>query len=144
MSSANVLFVKQVHQRCNFVLVPCIDFKSKKEGKIQDRYNQAPHLTQDTNGKVTTSQLDITNDSQEVSPFPAGDHKASINRCAQNQRWIKTHFGKWQNTINTTAKRSALSQQVTMRLQGTDTTHTTWSLTDKKRSTKEAPPWIGQ
>ena len=43
---------------------------------------QAPHLTQDTDGKVTTSQLDITNKSQEVSPFPAGDHKASINRHA--------------------------------------------------------------
>ena len=30
----------------------------KKEGKDQEntRYNQAPHLTQDTNGKVTTSQ----------------------------------------------------------------------------------------
>ena len=27
---------------------------------------------------MTTSQLDITNESQEVSPFPAGDHKASI------------------------------------------------------------------
>ena len=26
-------------------------------------------MTQDTNGKVTTSQLDITNESQEVSPF---------------------------------------------------------------------------
>ena len=36
-------------------------------------YNQVPHLTQDTNGKVTNSQLDITNESQEVSPFPAGD-----------------------------------------------------------------------
>ena len=43
-------------------------------------YNQAPHLTQDTNGKVTTSQLDITNESQEVSPFAEGDHKASTNR----------------------------------------------------------------
>ena len=38
--------------------------------KIRNRYTQAPHLTQDTNGKVTTSQLDITNESQEVSPFP--------------------------------------------------------------------------
>ena len=38
---------------------------------------------QDTNWKVTTSQLDITNESQEVSPFPAGDHKASINRRAR-------------------------------------------------------------
>ena len=47
-----------------------------------NRYNQAPHLTQDTNGKTTTSQLDITNESQGLSPFPAGDHKASINRLA--------------------------------------------------------------
>ena len=29
---------------------------SKKEGKIRNRYNQPSHLTQDTNGKVTTSQ----------------------------------------------------------------------------------------
>ena len=50
--------------------------------KIRNRYNQAPHLTQDTNGKTTTSQLDITNESQEVSPFPAGDHKALTNRHA--------------------------------------------------------------
>ena len=40
--------------------------------KIRNRYNQVPHLTQDTNGKVTNSQLDNTNESQEVSPFPAG------------------------------------------------------------------------
>ena len=56
------------------------DHKVRKRAKIRNRYNQAPHLTQDTNGKVTTSQLDITNESQEVSPFPAGDHKASIKR----------------------------------------------------------------
>ena len=46
-------------------------------------YNQVPHPTQDTHGKVTNSQLDTTNESQEVSPFPAGDHKAHINRRAQ-------------------------------------------------------------
>ena len=34
----------------------------RKRAKIRNRYNQAPHLTQDINGKVTTSQLDITND----------------------------------------------------------------------------------
>ena len=56
-------------------------FKVRKRAKTRNRYNQAPHLTQDTNGKVTTSKLDITNESQEVSPFPAGDHKASLNRC---------------------------------------------------------------
>ena len=33
---------------------------------------------------MTTSQLDVTNESQEVNPFPAGDHKASINRRTRN------------------------------------------------------------
>ena len=46
--------------------------KVRNRAKIRNRYNQAPHLTQDTNEKVTTSQLDISNESQEVSPFPAG------------------------------------------------------------------------
>ena len=54
--------------------------QGRKGTKIRNRYNQVPHLTQDTNRKVTNSQLDITNESQEVSPFPAGDHKASINK----------------------------------------------------------------
>ena len=54
--------------------------KVSKGAKIRNRYNQEPHLTQDTNRKVTNSQLDTTNESQEVSPFPAGDHKAHINK----------------------------------------------------------------
>ena len=56
--------------------------KVRKMSKIRNRYNQAQHLTQDTNGKVTTSQLDNINESQEVSTFPAGDHKAPTNRRA--------------------------------------------------------------
>ena len=59
--------------------------------KIRDRYNQVPHLTPDTNGKVTSSQLDTTNESHhEVSPFPAGDHKTQINIRAQRHRKHKT------------------------------------------------------
>ena len=30
--------------------------QSNKVAKIRNRYNQVPHLTQDTNGKVTNSQ----------------------------------------------------------------------------------------
>ena len=41
--------------------------------KIRNRYNQVPHLTNDTNGKVTNSQLNTTDESQEVSSFPAVD-----------------------------------------------------------------------
>ena len=64
----------------------------RKRAKIRNRYNQAQHLTKDTRGKVTTSQLDITNESQEVSPFPAGDHKASINRRARKHNKNKTEI----------------------------------------------------
>ena len=65
---------------------------------IRNQYIQVPHLTQDTMyGKVAKSQLDIinltqdttwesnnntiniTNKSQEVSPFPAGDLKVEMN-----------------------------------------------------------------
>ena len=39
---------------------------------------------------MTNSQLDTTKESQEVSPFPAGDHKALINRRAQRHSKHKT------------------------------------------------------
>ena len=58
--------------------------------KIRNRYNQVPHMTQDTNRKVTNSQLYTTNKSQEVSPFPAGGHKAQINRRTQRHNKHKT------------------------------------------------------
>ena len=64
--------------------------KISKGAKITNRYNQVPHLTQDTNGKVTNSQLDTTNESQEVSSFPAGDHNAHINRRSQRHSKHKT------------------------------------------------------
>ena len=60
-----------------------IIIKVSKSAKIRNRYNQVPHLTQDTNGKVT-------NKAKEVSPFPAGDHKAHINRRAQRHSKHKT------------------------------------------------------
>ena len=67
-------------------------FKVRKRTKIRNRCNQSPHLTQVTNGKVTTSQLDITNVGQEVSPFPTGDHKAPINRRARKHNNNKTEI----------------------------------------------------
>ena len=66
---------------------PCI--KVSMGAKIRNRYNQVPHLTQDTNGKVTNSQPDTTNESQEVSPFSAGDHKAA-GRVAQSVTCLAT------------------------------------------------------
>ena len=46
----------------------CEYYKKVSKGtKIRNRYNQAPHPTQDTNGRVTNSQLDTTNESQEAA-----------------------------------------------------------------------------
>ena len=63
--------------------------KVGKGAKIRNQYNQVAHLTQDTNWKVTHSNVDTTNESQEVSSFPAGDHKAQINRRVQRHKTQK-------------------------------------------------------
>ena len=50
--------------------------------KIRKRYRHVPHLTRDTftpYGKVTKTQENKTQESQEVSSFQAGDHKAARN-----------------------------------------------------------------
>ena len=66
--------------------------KSKKEGRDQESIQSSTTPDPDTNGKMTTSQLDVTNESQEVSPFPAGDHKASINMRARKHNKNKTEI----------------------------------------------------
>ena len=40
---------------------------SKVKVKIRNRYNQSPRLTQDTKGKVATSELYITNENHQVN-----------------------------------------------------------------------------
>ena len=67
-----------------------VSVEVSRGAKIRNRYNQVPRLTQDTNGKVTNSQLDTTNESHDVSPFQAGDHKAHINRRTQRHSKHKT------------------------------------------------------
>ena len=60
-------------------------YKSKKGGKGQESINQVPQLAHYKapiipHRKVTKTQFNITDESQEVSPFPAGDQKAAMNR----------------------------------------------------------------
>ena len=55
--------------------------KVRKKVKIRDRYNQVAHLTQDNTWESDKStRKHHIQESQEVSPFPAGDYKASTNR----------------------------------------------------------------
>ena len=58
-----------------------------KKAKIRNRHNQVPHLTQDIeweSDKITRKRH--IQESPEVSPFPAGDHKATRNRQNKTPR----------------------------------------------------------
>ena len=58
-----------------------IILKVKKKTKIRNLYNQVPHLTRDTIwGSDKNTSKHHTKESQEVSPFQTGDHKAAMNR----------------------------------------------------------------
>ena len=76
--------------------------KVSKKAKIRNRYNQVPHLTQDTiweSVKNTQKQ-----ESQEASPFPAGDHKAVMNRQESmtniNNKMIHKEAPPWNGQYN--------------------------------------------
>ena len=54
---------------------------SKKEGKDQESNNQAPHLTQDTTWESNeNTPKHRTQESQEVSSSPVGDHMTTKYR----------------------------------------------------------------
>ena len=64
--------------RCIFL--GALRVKVRKAAKVRNRYNQVPHLTQDTVWESDKTQLNMTNKSKEVSPFSVGDYKAAMNR----------------------------------------------------------------
>ena len=69
--------------------------RSKKEGKGQDSIQSS--TTPDPGYQLESDNLPIRHhkrESQEVSPFPAGDHKTSINRRARK------HNKKGRKNIN--------------------------------------------
>ena len=57
-------------------------------------------------GKVTNRQLDITNESPDVSPFPAGDHMAPIHRRARKHNKNKTEITQMIHKRSTALERS--------------------------------------
>ena len=62
-----------------------INYHQSKQG-CKDQESIQSSTTPDPGYQWESDKLtvDTTNESQEVSPFPAGDHKAHINRRAQN------------------------------------------------------------
>ena len=66
----------------------------KDQESIQSSTTPDPGYQWESN-KLTA---DTTNESQEVSPFPAGDHKAHINRRAQRHSKHKTEQKRKRST----------------------------------------------
>ena len=80
--------------------------KVRKTAKIGKLYNQVPHLTQDTTMGSNKNTINITNKSQEVSPFPAGDHKAAMNgrESMRNTRHKNTNDSQKKYRLGTVCK----------------------------------------
>ena len=87
------LSIGPVHFRCNgcwmvfsslfnfwYSILKANSLKVKRTALIRKRYNQAPPLSQDTRLESNKNTINITKKSQEVSPFPAGEHNAAMNR----------------------------------------------------------------
>ena len=79
------LSAKVAHIGCHYyiktllsVTTACIEVR--KKAMIRNRYNQVPHLTQDTAWESDKNTIkNNIQERKEVSPFPAGDHKAAMN-----------------------------------------------------------------
>ena len=81
--------------------------KVRKKANIRNRYNQMPHLTQDTiweSGKHTRKHH--TQESQEVSSFPASDQKDARNRQDSVKAKHKTRLTKRIHKRSTALERS--------------------------------------
>ena len=68
------------------------DTKSKKTGKYQESIQSSTTSDPGYQWEIGNFTIDITNKSQEVNFFPAGYHKASINRQARAHNKNKTEM----------------------------------------------------
>ena len=63
--------------------------KVKRKVKIRNQYNQVPYLIQNTSWESDKNTR--KHNTQEASPFPAGDHKAATMPISFNKFW-KVYF----------------------------------------------------
>ena len=77
VSKGRYISVKQLELDCYDSKKSCYS----KKVKIRNRYNQVPHPTQSTTWESDeNTRKHHIQESQEVSLFPAGDHRAAVNR----------------------------------------------------------------
>ena len=54
--------------------------KEREVARIRNQYNQVPHLNQDTIWDSDKNTIKHHKQEPRGSPFPAGDHKAAMNK----------------------------------------------------------------
>ena len=67
-------------------------YESKKEGNDQESIHSSTTPGPGNQWESDNFTIRNHNDSQEVSPFPAGDHKVSINRRSPKHSKNKTEI----------------------------------------------------
>ena len=76
---------RYVRSASRYKSISLMNIRVGKGGKIRNRYNQVPHLTQDTNWKVTNSQLDTRKREPRGQPFPSrwpqGTYKQTLTKA---------------------------------------------------------------
>ena len=66
------------------ILTLMVPMYNSKEANIRNWYNQVPHLTQDTIWESDkNTRKNHTQEGQEVSLFPAGDHQGCKEQTRQ-------------------------------------------------------------
>ena len=80
--------------------------KERKRAKIRNRYNQVPHLTKDITRESDMHTIRHHKREPRVSPYPAVDHKASINRRARKYNKHKTEITQMIQKRSTALERS--------------------------------------
>ena len=76
--------------------------KVRRKAKSRNRYNQVPYLTRNTIwDKITKNN---TQESQEVNPFPAGDHMVARNRQESITKSITKRIHKRSTVLERSVK----------------------------------------
>ena len=80
--------------------------KVRKTARIRNRYNQEPHLSQDTKRESNKITINNTKKSQEVNPYPSGDHNGAMNRrkTMPNTSHINTNDPETKYRLGTVSK----------------------------------------
>ena len=69
-----------------------VTIKVRKKTRIRNRYDQTPHITQDTTWESDKNAIHHIQESKEVSPFTEGNYKAAMNRQENMSNFLSASY----------------------------------------------------